>query len=210
MEISIDKIPPDSLVGGYGQSKWVAEKLITKASQLGLPVVIYRLGSICAATETGACNINDIHTLLLASIMKLGCYRGTQINTHLHGLPVDFTVKTIVYLSRLTSDTNGKIYHVLNSHSKIPFKNIVDSIQYSGVQLEKVSYEEWRLKLKTITHQGNPFESAEEFLLESAFNEGLPISADQYYNAISQLNFPTIDKDYVFKWLKFVFLKMVC
>ncbi|CAF3631409.1 unnamed protein product [Adineta steineri] len=208
MEISIDKIPPDGLVGGYGQSKWVAEKLITKASQLGLPVVIYRLGSICAATGTGACNINDIHTLLLASIMKLGCYRGTQINTHLHGLPVDFTAKTIVYLSRLTSDINGKIYHVLNSHSKIPFKNIVDSIQYSGVQLEKVSYEEWRLKLKTITHQGNPFESAEEFLLESAFNEGLPISADQYYNAISQLSFPQLDKDYVFKWLKFVFLKM--
>ena len=34
-EISIDGIPPDGLVSGYAQSKWVAEKLITKAKSIG-------------------------------------------------------------------------------------------------------------------------------------------------------------------------------
>ncbi|UJR29135.1 hypothetical protein I4U23_010349 [Adineta vaga] len=82
-EISIDHISPHGLVSGYGQSKWVAEKLITKASQLGLPVVIYRLGSICAATDTGACNKNDIHTLFLMAIMKLGYYPDRQTDTYI-------------------------------------------------------------------------------------------------------------------------------
>ena len=32
------------LTDGYSQSKWVAEQLISRAGQKGLPVVIYRLG----------------------------------------------------------------------------------------------------------------------------------------------------------------------
>jgi myxalamid-type nonribosomal peptide synthetase MxaA len=38
-EISIDKISPDRLTGGYAQSKWVAEKLMAK------PVVVVSLWS---------------------------------------------------------------------------------------------------------------------------------------------------------------------
>lgn len=32
------------LTDGYSQSKWVAEQLISRAGQKGVPVVIYRLG----------------------------------------------------------------------------------------------------------------------------------------------------------------------
>lgn len=42
---NIDDYHPD-LNDGYSQSKWVAEQLITRAGQKGLPVVIYRLGTI--------------------------------------------------------------------------------------------------------------------------------------------------------------------
>jgi thioester reductase-like protein len=203
-EISIGEIPPDGLTSGYGQSKWVAEKLIAKASQLGLPVVIYRLGSICAASDTGACNRNDIHTLFLAAFMKLGCYPEMNVSTHLHGLPVNFTAKTIVYLSSIQPDVNGKIYHVLDSHNRVPFEYIINGMQCCGVQLEKVSYEEWGAKLKTITDRNSPFESVGEFLLESAFNKGFALSAKHFCNAISQLNSPSLDKDYVFRWLNFI------
>ena len=147
-EISIDEISPDGLISGYAQSKWVAEKLITKASQLGLPVVIYRLGAICASTETGACNKNDIHTLLLAAIIKIGCYPNTEITARLNGLPANFTAKSIVYLSKAQPDLYGKIYHVLNPNSNVPFKYIIDGIDRCGIQLEEVSLKEWRIKLR--------------------------------------------------------------
>jgi fatty acid CoA ligase FadD9 len=203
-EISIDEIPPDGLTSGYGQSKWVAEKLIAKASQLGLPVVIYRLGSICAASDTGACNRNDIHTLFLAALIKLGCYPEMNVSTHLHGLPVNFTAKSIVYLSSIQTDVNGKIYHVLDPNNRVPFEYVINCMQCCGVQFEKVSYEEWQEKLKTITDRNSPFESVGEFLLESAFNEGFALSAKHFCNAISSLNSPSLDKDYVFRWLNFI------
>ena len=34
----------DQLDDGYSQSKWVAEQLVTKARNRGLPATIYRLG----------------------------------------------------------------------------------------------------------------------------------------------------------------------
>jgi thioester reductase-like protein len=208
-EISIEKIPPDDLVSGYAQSKWVAEKLITKASQLGLPVVIYRLGSISATTESGSCNKNDIHTLLLAAIIKLGCYSETALHCHFDGLPVDFTAKSIVYLSSIQPDIYGKIYHVANPTNRVAFEDIIDGIHHCGIQLEKVSYEEWRVKLKTITDLDGPFESVGEFLLDGAFHEGSTLSATQFCNAVSSLNFPSLDKDYVFKWLSFILHQIV-
>jgi fatty acid CoA ligase FadD9 len=208
-EISIEKIPPDDLVSGYAQSKWVAEKLITKASQLGLPVVIYRLGSISATTESGSCNKNDIHTLLLAAIIKLGCYSETALHCHFDGLPVDFTAKSIVYLSSIQPDVYGKIYHVANPTNRVAFEDIIDGIHHCGIQLEKVSYEEWRVKLKTITDRDGPFESVGEFLLDGALHEGSTLSATQFCNAVSSLNFPSLDKDYVFKWLSFILHQIV-
>ncbi|CAF1361217.1 unnamed protein product, partial [Adineta ricciae] len=144
-EISIDNISPLGLTSGYGQSKWVAEKLITKASQFGVPVVIYRLGSICAATDTGACNRNDIYTLLFAAMMKSGAYPERQTNCSIHGLAVDFTARSIVGLSRVQHDRNGKVYHVINPVHKVFFKDIVNSINRCsspliGVPHDKIFY----------------------------------------------------------------------
>lgn len=99
-EISTDEISPNDLSNGYTQSKWVAEKLMTKASRSGLPVVIYRLGSICGNTKTGVCNRYDLHTLLLAAILKTGYYPTVATNSVFNGLSDDFTAKSIIYLSR--------------------------------------------------------------------------------------------------------------
>ena len=209
-EMSIDKIPPDGLVSGYAQSKWVAEKLITKAIQLGLPATIYRLGSVCAATETGACNRNDIHTLLFAAIMKIGCYPKTKAKMHFNGLPVDFTAKSIVYLSSIQSDIYEKVYHVVNPDNVIPFEDIIKSIFDCGLQLDEVTDEEWRIKLKTITNRGSHFESVGDFLIESAFNQTKIVSASHFSNTISSLNFSSLDKSYVFKWLNFIHNHIVC
>ncbi|CAF4227794.1 unnamed protein product, partial [Rotaria sordida] len=93
-EISIDETSPEQLIGGYAQSKWVAEKLIAKANHSGLLVNIYRLGLICADSRTGACNQHDIYTLLITAMMKMNCYPKSLTECHLNGLSVDFTAKT--------------------------------------------------------------------------------------------------------------------
>jgi thioester reductase-like protein len=203
-EVSIDEISPDSLGNGYVQSKWVAEKLIARASSLGLPVVIYRLGSICASTETGACNRNDLHTLLFAAMMKINCYPETLVNAHFYGLPANFTAKSIVYLSNFQSDGYGKIYHVLNLNNEVLFTDIIDGMRRCGVQLESVSLEKWRTKLKTISDRNSALESIGEFVHENSFDEGCQISAEQFYNSISSLDLPYFDTMYLIKWLTFI------
>jgi fatty acid CoA ligase FadD9 len=208
-EVSIDEISPDDLVSGYAQSKWVAEKLMARASRLGLPMIIYRLGSICASTETGACNRNDLHTLLFAAMMKINCYPETLANGRLYGLPVNFTAKSIVYLSNIQPDGYGKIYHVLNSTSEVSFTGIIDAMCHCGVQLESVSLEKWRIKVKTISDRDGPFESIGEFLHDSSFDKQCQISTEQFYNSISALDFPCFDNMYLIKWLTFILENIV-
>jgi fatty acid CoA ligase FadD9 len=204
-EISIDKISPHGLDNGYAQSKWVAEKLIARASHLGLPVIIYRLGSICASTKTGACNRNDFHTLLLAAMMKTNCYPQTLISARLFELPVDFTAKSIVYLSHIQPDIYGQIYHVLNPTNEVLFTDIIDSMCRCGVQLESVSLDEWQIKLKTISDdQDNLFECIGEFLHGNSFKEKCQISAEQFYRSVSTLDLPCLDNTYLMKWFTFI------
>jgi thioester reductase-like protein len=203
-EVSIDEISPDGFVNGYAQSKWVAEKLMARASRLGLPVVIYRLGSICASTKTGACNRNDLYTLLFTAMMKINYYPETLANARLYGLPVDFTAESIVYLSRVQPDIYGKIYHVLNPNNQVLFTDIIDSMCCCGVQLKCVSLEEWRIKLKVICDRDSPFEFIEEFFHENSFNERCQISAEHFYTSISALNLPSLNDIYLMKWLTFI------
>jgi L-aminoadipate-semialdehyde dehydrogenase len=68
------------LTSGYGQSKWVAEKLLMQAQALGLPVTIIRPGYIVGDAQTGVTNTDDFLWRLckgivaeLASILFAGC-----------------------------------------------------------------------------------------------------------------------------------------
>ncbi|CAF4013379.1 unnamed protein product, partial [Adineta steineri] len=150
-EVLIDKIPPDGLTSGYGQSKWVAEKLMYKASRSGLPVVIYRLGSISSNTETGVCNRHDLHTLLMAAIMKIGCYPLLAMKSTFDGLPVDFCAKSIVYLSQKQPSVYGNVYHVANPYGRIPFEDIVKGMVKCGVETRGIAFDQWQNKMKAET-----------------------------------------------------------
>ncbi|CAF2079598.1 unnamed protein product [Rotaria magnacalcarata] len=203
-ELSIDEISPDGLLNGYAQSKWVAEKLMATANRFGLPVVVYRLGSICASTETGACNRNDLHTFLFTAIMKLSYYPETIVNARLRALPVNFTAKSIVYLSRIQYDVFQQIYHVLNPNSEILYKDIIDAICRCGIQLKSVSFEEWRIELKKLSHGDSPLESIAEFLNENIDKQNCTISAEQFCDSISKLEFPSFNNLYFMKWMNFI------
>ena len=126
-------------------------------------MVIYRLGSICAIVRNGACNQNDLYTLLFAAMMKMNCYPESAIHAHLNGLPVDFTAKSIVYLSNVQTDVYGKIYHVINPNNEIRFEDIIDGMRSCGIELKSVSHDEWKMKLKTINDQNSALESVGEF-----------------------------------------------
>jgi thioester reductase-like protein len=208
-EISIDETSPDRLMGGYAQSKWVAEKLISKASNCGVPIVIYRLGLICADSRSGACNPHDLYTLLFDGMMKMSCYPESAIHKHLNGLPVDFTAKSIVYLSNIGADGYGKIYHVINPIDEIRFEDIIDGMFRCGIEMKSVSNEEWKMKLRTLNEQNSVLGTVTKLFLDNIFEKEDIVSGDQFYNAISGLHWPLFDQDYVLNWLRFIIYHII-
>ena len=63
---------PEVLDTGYAQSKWVAEQLALAARARGLPVTIYRPGSVSGSSATGAANPDDANTRVLLASLALG------------------------------------------------------------------------------------------------------------------------------------------
>lgn len=59
--------------GGYGQSKWVAERLAEEAVAAGVPVAVYRPANIGPHRATGAGNADDYQTWVWAACLRLGC-----------------------------------------------------------------------------------------------------------------------------------------
>ncbi|CAF3846853.1 unnamed protein product [Rotaria sp. Silwood1] len=198
-EIHIDAISPHHLTTGYGQSKWVAEKLMRKASCFGLPVVIYRLGSMCASANSGACNPLDLHTIFIAAILKTGSYPTEALNMKLDTLPVNFAANNIIRLSLVRPDVYGNVYHVVHPDGGVAFQNIVTSAKLCGVKINDVPFEQWRSMMR-----GHSFESADELLFELIFGKRLTLSAKQFYSIVSPLNIPAMDNDYTNKWLAFI------
>ncbi|CAF0854656.1 unnamed protein product [Adineta steineri] len=197
-QISIDNISPNKLVNGYAQSKWVAEKLIQKAIDCGLSVNIYRLGLICADSRTGACNQHDFYTLLFHEIMKIHCYPQSMISYHFDGLPVDFTAKIIVHLSNNNNQDNkyGNIYHLINKNCEIKCEEIIDGMKECGIEIEGIDDNEWKMKMKT-TENG-------ELFVGNIFGERNGESNEKMNNDVCGLECPSVDKEYIMKWLDFI------
>ena len=198
-EMHSDTISPHRLTTGYAQSKWVAERLMRNVSQLGLPVVIYRLGSMCASADSGACNPLDFHTLFIAAFLKTGSYPVEALSIKLDTLPVSFAAENIVRLSLVRPNMYGNVYHVVHADGGVAFQDIVTTEKLLGLNMEVVPFEQWRTRLR-----GSSFESIDELMFELIFGEKLTLSAKQFYSIVSTLDIPAMDNDYINKWLIFI------
>ena len=59
---------------GYGESKWVAERLVLAARDLGIPTQSVRLSRVMTALRSGATSTNDAVIRLLRGCLDLGKY----------------------------------------------------------------------------------------------------------------------------------------
>lgn len=134
--------------GGYVQSKWVAEKLVRRASERGLPVCIYRPTRIFGHSQTGFFNTQDFLILLLKGCIQLGKIpplEGSEENI----MPVDYVSRAIVHLSQQT-ELLGKTFHLVNPGNN-PLKELFNWVNSLGYSLEQVSYTQWRTELSEQT-----------------------------------------------------------
>lgn len=137
---------------GYVQSKWVAEKLIMKASSKGFPVSVYRAGTITGDSHTGASNTNDWFCRLIKGCLQLG--KAPELDMRIPVTPVDFVSQAIVYLSQ-QKESMGKVFHPVSANP-LPWNDFVNWIGSFGYSLQLVPYTQWQEALsQNIVSQDN-------------------------------------------------------
>ncbi|MCP6758271.1 MAG: amino acid adenylation domain-containing protein [Fischerella sp. CENA71] len=136
------------LDNGYIQSKWVAEKLVMQARDLGLPVSIYRASRITGHSRTGISNTDDLFCRLVKGCLQMKIAPDIDVEDNL--TPVDYVSKMIVHLSH-QQESLGKAFHLVNPEST-PLKNLFNLIRSLGYPLQLVPVEQWHSE---IAHHSN-------------------------------------------------------
>jgi amino acid adenylation domain-containing protein/thioester reductase-like protein len=131
------------LVGGYPQSKWVAEKMVMMARDRGLPCSIYRLGRITWHSQTGVWNSNDMFYRFIKACIQLKS--APEMNNMVEITPVDYLAKVLIHLSQ-QPDSLDKAFHLMNSDSA-PWSQFINCIRSLGYPLQQLSYEDWQAEL---------------------------------------------------------------
>lgn len=133
----IDRIPD-----GYGQTKWAAEQLVLKASRQGLPVFIYRPGTLGGHSVTGATNPRDVITALVAESLRIG-YAPNIDGWRVELTPVDAACRTIVQLAdQPTTADLGVVRHIGDPDATLA-KDVFFRLAVLGYPSEAVDWDEW-------------------------------------------------------------------
>ena len=136
----------EDLTMGYSQSKWVAERLVKIAASRGLPVSIYRPGTITGDSRTGISNLDDFTCRYIKGCVELG--QVPNLDEEMNIVPVDYVSGAVVHLS-LRKESAGKIFHLVNPRplgGGDQFAQWFTFLEEYGVR--QVPYEQWRKALE--------------------------------------------------------------
>ncbi|PVV04413.1 hypothetical protein BB560_001095 [Smittium megazygosporum] len=137
-----------ALRSGYGQSKWVAEKLLFYAKSKGYPFSIVRPGYVLGDSVNGVTNTDDFIWRLVKGCIELGI--SPEMNNVVNLCPVDYVAKVVVEAASLPSSLEKLVYHVYNKQ-KFKFQDLFDSVSRYGYELQKIEYIKWRDNLLSYT-----------------------------------------------------------
>ncbi|KAI9458834.1 alpha-aminoadipate reductase Lys1p [Lactarius psammicola] len=131
---------------GYGQSKWVSEKLLFEAGKRGLNGYIIRPGYIVGDTGTAVTNTDDFIWRLVKGCIQLGLV--PDINNTINMVPVDHVAFCIALAA--VSPHLGPGMTVLHVRARpLPTYNFIfSSLGRYGFQVERCEYLVWRRDLE--------------------------------------------------------------
>ena len=166
-DVDLDAIA-DAREDGYGQSKWVAEKLVWEAAGRGLPVAVYRPGNVSGHSVTGASNPRDALGSVIAESLRLG-YVPEIDGWRVEMTPVDFVCGAILDLADDPASF-GEVFHLANP-DPAPADEVFSWFEGMGYTLEAVAYPEWLEKLRETPREGTENEDGFAGILPGAAPE---------------------------------------
>ena len=194
-------VPP--LGTGYGESKWVAERLILAARDHGIPTQSIRLSRAMTALRSGATSTNDAVVHLLRGCLDLGVY--PQWSGWEPWTPVDLIAEVLATASFDLEDAPAIAYPPAAIAGLTRFFGSVASYGYA---LSPVPVTEWRAALAAAEHNAAA-PVAEEFgLLSDQDAHGFgDVPPGRNWRMSPQLPGPAappVDNEYVWRMLDYL------
>ncbi|CAI2169598.1 18048_t:CDS:10 [Funneliformis geosporum] len=138
------------LKSGYGQSKWVSEKLIMEANKRGMTATIIRPGYIVGHSTTGVTNTDDFIWRLVKGCIQLGVVP-TIYNT-INMCPVDYVAGCVTHISLSPIAASKCVFNITHpSSSSFRLDELFSCLPRYGYTVEKAEYIVWRNKLMEFT-----------------------------------------------------------
>ncbi|RDB30310.1 L-2-aminoadipate reductase [Hypsizygus marmoreus] len=135
-----------SLKTGYGQTKWVSEKLLFEAGKRGLRGHIVRPGYVVGDSRTAVTNTDDFIWRLVKGCVQLGLV--PDMNNTINMVPVDHVAlcTSLAAVSPLP-DAAMSVLHI-TAHPIPTFNGLLSSLKLYGFPTEPCEYVLWRRKLE--------------------------------------------------------------
>ncbi|OCH93203.1 acetyl-CoA synthetase-like protein [Obba rivulosa] len=156
-----DKIPEQvfedlslPLHQGYAEAKFLAERLLAKASDAsGLPVTIIRGGQLSGSTRTGAWNVMEFIPIFFQSCHLLG--RVPNALPDVRWLPTDIgaTVMLDILLNDVSNADEPIVYHMEAAHILRGQALLHSLLDASHGKLKKSTVEDWLEAVKSASDE---------------------------------------------------------
>jgi len=134
-----EALPPSvDVLGGYNESKWVADRVAQLARDAGIPVSIHRPARITGDSRSGALNPADLFYSWIKGCVQLGCFPDDA--PVLNMAPVDHVARSIIALS--LDGAAPADYHYFNNRT-LPLETLVATLRDRGFPVAIVPYRTW-------------------------------------------------------------------
>ncbi|WP_197995981.1 thioester reductase domain-containing protein [Streptomyces buecherae] len=140
----------DGVAGGYRQSKWVADNLMTSARERGIPTHVYRPSPITGARTTGVCSADTFINHLIKGCLQLGAYLDFDMAVDL--VPVDFVAASVAHIALGGVREHG-VFN-LPGAGALGMNRIFELITECGYRLRKLPYDAWYGELTDAAARG--------------------------------------------------------
>jgi len=142
----------DGLTGGYGQTKWVAERMIRKAQAAGFPATVVRPGYVTGHSLTGVTNTDDFLCRMLKGCVEVGTR--PALGTSLNMCPVDYVANASVAIA-LRPKSWGNVFHIANP-LPCPFEDFLGQLAEYGWPVAEVPYPQWQKEVSDVAVRLGP------------------------------------------------------
>ncbi|KAJ3970057.1 aminoadipate-semialdehyde dehydrogenase [Lentinula raphanica] len=137
---------------GYGQSKWVSEKLLFEAGKRGLTGYIVRPGYVVGESQGGVTNTDDFVWRMVKGCVQLGSV--PDMSNGVNMVPVDRVAmcctRAVTVGPAVGSSSVGGNMSVMHITARpLPtFNDLFNALRTYGWAVEKTEYVHWRLQLE--------------------------------------------------------------